>query len=146
MEKGVDVRTVNSDGRAALECTIYYSNNKMFKLLVQNGALEGIDVKPVLMEVTRRNAPEMVRTVLDIGQTVNISDVDGVTPLMLAVKNGNREMVKLMLDKGADVKQSDKSRQTALSLAREKGNKEIVGMLEKAGGYALPHERMTPKW
>jgi TonB family protein len=75
-----------------------------------------------------------LKALLDGRANVNVSDLRGITPLIIAAAEGKTEFVRLLLAKGADVSVRDKKGATALSYAKAKEHREIANLLEKAGG------------
>jgi ankyrin repeat protein len=59
-------------------------------------------------------------------------NVDGRTPLMIAVRMGNRQAIELLLAKGADVNAKDSEGKTALMLATERGDAKLIALLKQA--------------
>ncbi|KAF3828573.1 hypothetical protein GH733_004774 [Mirounga leonina] len=64
---------------------------------------------------------------------INLKDLDGNIPLLLAVQNGHSEVCRFLLDHGADVNSRDKNGRTALMLACEISSSNIVEALIKKG-------------
>ncbi|OXB79158.1 UNVERIFIED_CONTAM: hypothetical protein H355_006617 [Colinus virginianus] len=64
---------------------------------------------------------------------INIKDLDGNIPLLLAVQNGHTEVCKYLLDHGADINTRDKNGRTALMMACEAGNLNMVEVLLRKG-------------
>jgi Ankyrin repeats (3 copies) len=78
----------------------------------------------------------MVRLLVKGGADVNASlDLDGTTPLIMAVQKGYVRMVEILLQLGANVNAKNRWGQTPLFLARasQPQNDEIVRLLEHAG-------------
>jgi ankyrin repeat protein len=50
------------------------------------------------------------------GAQINVRDIDGVSPLMMAVENNRFEVAKLLLDKGADITGNNKKDENVLHL------------------------------
>jgi hypothetical protein len=87
--------------------------------------------------------PDIVKTLLGIGSSINATDQDGNTALIWAVMPSpssrhsvqwtaaNAAVVKLLLAHGADVRIKDNKGNTALSLAR--GYEKIIRLLQQHG-------------
>ena len=78
---------------------------------------------------------DLVKALLDAGADVNVKDVRGMTPLMLAAATDrqNPEILRMLLAKGADVKVKSTAGETALDWARKMGNASVIDMLKHAG-------------
>ncbi|NXI49919.1 RAI14 protein, partial [Chloroceryle aenea] len=64
---------------------------------------------------------------------INVKDLDGNIPLLLAVQNGHVEVCKYLLDHGADINSRDKSGRTALMMACEAGSLNMVEAFLRKG-------------
>lgn len=79
------------------------------------------------------------------GADVNIADVNGNTPLMVAAASGDKDLVQLLLEKQAQVNTYNNSGVTALIAASFNGRREIVQLLLEKGAdiYAKNNEGQT---
>ena len=66
-------------------------------------------------------------------KALNLSDLEGFTPLMYAAQDGHVALAKWLLSKGANFKAQNAQGQTALDLAQASHNDEIVTLLKEAG-------------
>jgi hypothetical protein len=57
----------------------------------------------------------LVKALVDSGANVNVSDVSGATPLILAASRGQRDVVRYLVEQGANVNARDKAGNTPLS-------------------------------
>lgn len=74
---------------------------------------------------------EIIRALLTrTPETLNFSNINGVTPIMYAVLSGSLQAVKVFCDNGADLTLQDRNEKTALQLARDFGYLNIVEYLE----------------
>ena len=80
--------------------------------------------------------PDLIATLLDAGAPVNVPDVRGMTPLMLAVANDrqNLDVIRLLLKRGGDVNAKSLAGETALDWAVKIGSKAAIDLLRQAGG------------
>ena len=70
---------------------------------------------------------------LDSGVNVNVSDADGLTPLMTAAQFGQTEVVRLLLHRGAFVDATTRSGATALHSAAAANQYDAAQLLLGAG-------------
>ncbi|XP_064639345.1 ankyrin-1-like [Lineus longissimus] len=68
---------------------------------------------------------------IQLGATVDLADVNGITPLMTACLHGHQAIVKLFLENKADALKKDNRGQQALHYASERGNLKIIRELLK---------------
>ena len=66
-----------------------------------------------------------------VDHLLSLEDIDGNTPLLLAVEGGSTEITKILLQFGVDVDHSNRNRTHALHLAAKIGSLEIVKLLLK---------------
>jgi ankyrin repeat protein len=81
-------------------------------------------------------SPELVKTLLDAGVDVNMPDVRGMTPLMLAVATDrqNIDVIRLLIARRADVNAKSVAGETALDWAVKTGGKPAIDAIKAAGG------------
>ena len=79
--------------------------------------------------------PELVKALLDAGAGINVPDVRGMTPLMLAVANDrqNIDVIRLLIARGADVNAKSLAGETALDWAVKTGPKPAIDAIKAAG-------------
>ena len=79
---------------------------------------------------------DLVKTLLDAGVAVNVPDVRGMTPLMLAVATDrqNIDVIRLLIARGADVNAKSGAGETALDWAVKTGAKPAIDAIRAAGG------------
>ena len=85
--------------------------------------------------------PELVKTLLDAGAGINVPDVRGMTPLMLAVATDrqNIDVIRLLIARGADVNAKSLAGETALDWAVKTGQKPAIDAIKAAGGVETAH-------
>ena len=76
---------------------------------------------------------EIVKILIDAGASLQASDEDGLTPLMVAARKGNAEIVAALIEASADLDVRDADGWTALRYAAEFQNKETEDLLRKSG-------------
>ena len=76
---------------------------------------------------------DMVKLLVNHGAKVNVSDRDGITPLMRAVTLRDLRMVQLLLDAGAQINVKDNRGHTALTHAVLRSDAPILRLLIERG-------------
>lgn len=74
---------------------------------------------------------DIVKVFIDHGANIEITDLEGNTPLILSVINGHTEVVKFLLSKGANREHTTRSGWTALEFAVSAKNQEIISIISK---------------
>ena len=89
-----------------------------------------------------------IQNYVDSGGDLDLVDVDGYQPLVLAAFGGQFEAVKLLLDKKADVNVAGIDGSTALHLAAQNGDVTITQLLVERGAdqAALAQNSTTALW
>ena len=84
---------------------------------------------------------ELVKTLLDAGVGVNVPDVRGMTPLMMAAATDrqNIDVIRLLIARGADVNAKSLAGETALDWAVKTGAKPAIDAIKAAGGVETAH-------
>jgi ankyrin repeat protein len=85
---------------------------------------------------------ELIATLLDAGAKINVADLRGMTPLMLAVANDrqNLDVIRLLVARGAEVNAKSVAGETALDWAVKIGAKPAIEALRRAGGVETAHQ------
>jgi len=153
LQKGADVNargflyTLAIPGQTPLMNATANGNVDVIRILLAKGAdvnatsaAEGLRVKngpialgnftPLLLAATYAS-PEAVNLLLDAGAKVNVQDVRGMTPLMLAIASDHADpgVIRLLLDKGADPSIQSKLGESSSDWAKKFGSPEILKLL-----------------
>ena len=85
---------------------------------------------------------DLIAALLDAGAKINVADLRGMTPLMLAVANDRQQLdvIRLLLSRGAEVSARSLAGETALDWAVKMGAKPAIETLRRAGGVETAHE------
>jgi ankyrin repeat protein len=85
---------------------------------------------------------DLIATLLDAGAKINVADLRGMTPLMLAVANDRQDLdvIRLLLGRGAEVNAKSVAGETALDWAVKIGAKPAIDALRRAGGVETAHQ------
>uniref|UniRef100_A0A4W4G7V7 Protein kinase domain-containing protein n=1 Tax=Electrophorus electricus TaxID=8005 RepID=A0A4W4G7V7_ELEEL len=79
---------------------------------------------------------ESVRTVLDLGASVNCQSSKGYSPLIIATLQKSHDICALLIERGAAINHGDKDLWTALHFAAQGGDDRAVRLLLDAGASA----------
>jgi hypothetical protein len=103
----------------------------------------GVGKQTPLMWAAPTGSPELIRALIDAGANVNAQDIQGMSPLMLAVASENQDLavVKVLLQSGANVNARSGRGETALDWARKFGSRPVIAALQRAGASeGLPYQ------
>lgn len=96
-----------------------------------------------LFRAIENNNRSAVTKYLEQGMSPNALNLQGYTPLMMAIRNESLPMAELFLEAGADAKLRNKYNETAIMLASYHGQTEIVKELY-VHGAAIDHTGWNP--
>ncbi|MBZ5620767.1 MAG: ankyrin repeat domain-containing protein [Acidobacteriia bacterium] len=102
----------------------------------------GVGKQTPLMSAAPTGSPELIRALIDAGANVNAQDIQGISPLMLAVVSEDQDLavVRVLLQAGANVNARSGRDETALDWARKFGSRPVIAALERAGASeGLPY-------
>ncbi|KAG5270301.1 hypothetical protein AALO_G00191120 [Alosa alosa] len=97
---------------------------------VGNVDLQG---RSALHDAVMAGCASSVKLLCDSGASVNTSDFDGRTPLVLATQMCHPRICQLLLERGADITVRDKQNKTALILGCEYACRDAVEVLLRSG-------------
>ena len=103
----------------------------------------GISKQTPLMWAAPTGSPELIRALIDAGANVNAQDIQGISPLMLAVASEDQDLavVRVLLQSGANVNARSGRGETALDWARKFGSRPVIAALQRAGASeGLPYQ------
>uniref|UniRef100_A0A2K6SIE8 Retinoic acid induced 14 n=1 Tax=Saimiri boliviensis boliviensis TaxID=39432 RepID=A0A2K6SIE8_SAIBB len=130
---GVDVTAQDTTGHSALHLAAKNSHHECIRKLLQvRITVIGCGVS-IFLPPAAQGCLQAVQILCEHKSPINLKDLDGNIPLLLAVQNGHSEICHFLLDHGADVNSRNKSGRTALMLACEIGSSNIVEALIKKG-------------
>jgi len=158
LQKSVDVNAKDVTGQTALMNAASYGNAEVLRMLlakkadvnavgeargqqVKNGGIALGSFTALLLGVAY-GGQEAIKVLLDAGAKVNVQDVRGMTPLMLAVATDRADarVVKLLLAKSADTAIKSKNGETAADWAKKFSNPQILAALgiDKVQAFTAP--------
>jgi ankyrin repeat protein len=103
----------------------------------------GISKQTPLMWAAPTGSADLIRALIDAGANVNAQDIQGMSPLMLAVASENQDLAvaRVLLQSGANVNARSGRGETALDWARKFGSRPVIAALQRAGASeGLPYQ------
>lgn len=108
LEAGCDVNAQDEEGRTALIQATLYNNVEVVQILIEHGAnvntRDFFNGYAALHFAARNYSLELMQLLLKHKAEVDIKDINGNTPLFLAVVNasGKKGIIQQLLQNGAD--------------------------------------------
>ncbi len=147
IDAGACVTAADADGKTALHFAVQNRHTERIRELLRMLDYNRKEEAIVCYAATNNN-PEVVRTLLGYGASVDAVDRKGRTPLHDAAReSSNAQVVQLLLDHGAALTTSDQNGETPLhQAARQTINPEIITILLKNGASVteINQEGKTP--
>jgi hypothetical protein len=115
------INVKNDQGRSPLHVATYFKQSESAKLLVAAGA--DLHAKELTYQQTSldiacsRGLVDLVEFFLSKGMNINAQDVDGFTPLHIAIYAKKYDVVKVLVEKGADKTKVTKTGRTPKQMA-----------------------------
>jgi ankyrin repeat protein/mono/diheme cytochrome c family protein len=137
LDRKVDVNAQNGAGETALMFAASSGNTRAVKLLLDRGAdakRRSKRTETALGNAATTGVEENVRLLLQHGAEVNVQNIRGFSPLMLAANSDSipAGVVKLLLASGADTSYTADYDETALDLAAKRGDTPVTRLLAAA--------------
>lgn len=161
VERGADVNLRNNDGKTALMMAVENNFGDIVEYLINSGAnvkarsnggetafgialfhrytntantlLKAMKGYVSLIEETMYGQESVVNWCISQRFNVNITEENGMTPLMIAAANNNVSIAKLLLASGADVNVKNEKGETALDISLSSKLNNMVDILMAAG-------------
>lgn len=120
-------------GRSPLEWCILHNNIDVFKELVRLGANINIgreDGNALICKIVKSGRYWFLDLMIKNQADLNVLDIQGRSPLEIAIVDNEIKIVKSLLEGGASVQLSNADQLTPLQVARRLGRWEIIKLLE----------------
>ncbi|XP_054743032.1 poly [ADP-ribose] polymerase tankyrase-1 isoform X1 [Anastrepha obliqua] len=96
IERGARINLQDKEGRSALYYAVLQNNVPLTIRLLQRGARR-ITSHYLLHHCVRHNMSDMAETLISHGDSLNVRNKDGVTPILLAILSQKTDMLELLL-------------------------------------------------
>ena len=138
IKAGADLEAKDKRGRTALMSAVQSRNADAVNALLAGGAKVDTRDEVQATALFRAAGPfgnvTVVGSLLNAGAQVNVSDKNGMTPLMWAVRFGDAPRVKALVDAGATIDARDNRGLSAMDYARNRRDKassdEILSIID----------------
>lgn len=135
LEQGADPSATDCDGDSALSIAVERGHKATVKLLRQHLAgMSGVaDAPETLHQAATQGNVVAVLDQLDAGESPNLADTDGNTPLMLAVQSGSVATLRTLYACGASVRPRNTKGQSVWDIALELNDRRMQVNLREFG-------------
>jgi ankyrin repeat protein len=134
LRRGIDVHSLNADGRTALMLGAFNGHTKVVEVLLKNGARvddKDPNGRTALQFAASGPYARTVEVLLENGAEVDVEDsVEHFTALMFAAGEGHEDVVEVLLKHGADPTIKDVDGDTALSFAIQRNQQAVIALLK----------------
>lgn len=123
-----------SGRESALSCAVRLGNESLMDELLKSGAMVNEQFSLPIHNAVKKGDLTLIMKLLEHKVNLDGKDIQGLSPLNLAILLGKDEMVEMLLDMGVqrDYSAGDKS---SLFVAFQNGQTEIAKLLYKRGAY-----------
>lgn len=132
LENKADLTLRDKKRQTALHLAALWSGPEIVKLLMDNGAeanpKDYLSWSPLMWAALRDR--KVTSALIDGGASVNFTDANRNTPVILAAGRGHADIVELLLARGADPLMANKEGLNALTTAEKKGYTELAELLK----------------
>jgi len=145
IEKGAPLDSADDLGRTALYFAVSASSEAAIDKLVEKGAnlhiLPKGDRRSFLHQTAETARLSLTKTFVKAKLPLNRKDINGDTPLHIAIKHGNEPVVEYLLEKGADPKIANNVGFTAVDLAEQRKHYQITSLVKAYADGKPPPKR-----
>uniref|UniRef100_A0A671EXX4 Retinoic acid induced 14 n=2 Tax=Rhinolophus ferrumequinum TaxID=59479 RepID=A0A671EXX4_RHIFE len=140
---GVDVTAQDTAGHSALHLAAKNNHHECVRKLLQSKCpAESIDSSGKTA-LHMQGCLQAVQALCEHKSPINLKDLDGNIPLLLAVQSGHSEVCHFLLDHGADVNSRDKNGRTALMVASLIKKGADLTLVDSLGHNALHYSKLS---
>lgn len=133
MAKNIEINGTDSQGKTLLMYAAQGGDIEIVNEIANKGADIHIKDKNGRSALMWANNEDVIQELIKRGATINDSDNDGFTPLILAIENERNSAALQLIKQGAQVNHTTKSGLTPLMIAAKEFNCEMVAALMENG-------------
>ncbi len=145
IEKGAPLNSTDNFGRTALYFAVAATEEGAIDKLIEKGAnlhiLPKTDRRSFLHQAAEKARVSLTKKFVAAKLPVNRKDVNGNTPLHIAIKHGNEPVIEYLLENGADPKIADSVGFTAVDLAEQRNHYQITNLVKAYAEGKPPPKR-----
>lgn len=122
--------SLNSHNHSILIIAAYYGQESIINYLLpfSNNINYKSENGTALAAAVVKNHLEIIKVLLNHNSDVNISDTNGVTPLMYAIMFKNEPVIKLLIQHGANLTLKDNTGKSTFEYALATENQNIINL------------------
>lgn len=144
-DKGAPLNSTDNFGRTALYFAVAAVQEGAIDALIKKGAnlhiLPKTDRRSFLHQAAETARLSLTQKFVAAKLPVNRKDVNGNTPLHIAIKHGNHPVVEYLLENGADPKITNSVGFSAVELAEQRNNYQITNLVKAYADGKPPPKR-----
>ncbi|TNE27707.1 MAG: hypothetical protein EP349_08870 [Alphaproteobacteria bacterium] len=144
-EKGAPLNSTDNFGRTALYFAVAATEENTIDSLIKKGAnlhiLPKTDRRSFLHQAAETARVSLTKKFVEAKLPVNRKDVNGNTPLHIAIKHGNEPVIEYLLEHGADPKITNSVGFTAVDLAEQRNHYQITNLVKAYAEGKPPPKR-----
>ena len=129
LNHNANIHLCDNNGKTPLLLAYLEEHFKIVKNIINNHTVIDSTCEVILQLACINGQIDLVELLIDKNVDINVSDVYGDTPLILAYKSKKFNILKLLIERGADSDVSNESGNTVMHLACFDGNTYIVKLL-----------------
>lgn len=137
LARGDDPDLEDIDNETALSLAIEKEHKVIIDMLRQSNTQKqdylSVPEGEIMFEASQDGALGTILDLHDAGQSINIKDAEGNTPLMLAAKAGHVGVVRSLYHLGAAINHKNKAGLSASNLAKQDGQEKVLKTLLEFG-------------
>ena len=132
LSAGAHINARAAQDQHSLNYAYWSTNLATFTYLLENGANPNLKSKyrlPIMFDVINNERVDFLLALINNKADVNITDIEGHTPLFNAARVGNEEMAQMLIDAGVHISKRGLSGLTAWHVANDSDHPDVASLL-----------------